>query len=143
MIIGPTTVLILDSNEYIFGLSGRKASSAQLIDRVHTLRVLVPLLVLREVERNLEMMYGLGSVFFRLIVNQANIDVVWSPPPENLVLAYLERGFSKEDATIAATAEHVRAEYLISENRHFLQRAGKLPFQVIDAEAALKLLPNQ
>jgi hypothetical protein len=131
---------MLDSNEYIFGLSGTKASCAQLIDHLDALRVFVPLMVVREVERNLEVMYGLSSLFFKLVVNQENIVIVWSPPPEKLVLAYIERGFSKEDATIAAAAEQVQAEYLISENRHFLQHSAGLPFQVINAEVALKML---
>jgi hypothetical protein len=49
---------MLDSNEYIFGLSGTKGSCVQLIDQLDTLRVLVPLRVVREVERNLDLMYG-------------------------------------------------------------------------------------
>jgi hypothetical protein len=100
---------MLDSNEYIFGLSGTKASCVQLIDQLDTLRVFVPLMVVREVERNLDLMYSLSSVFFKLIVNQENIIIVWSPPPETLVLAYIERRFSKEDATIAAAAEQVQS----------------------------------
>ncbi len=140
MTISPTTPLMLDSNEYIFGLSGTKASCVQLIDQLDTLHVFVPLMVVREVERNLELMYSLSSVFFKLIVNQENIVIVWSPPPEKLVLAYIERGFSKEDATIAAVAEQVQTEYLISENRHFLQNSAGLPFQIINAETALKML---
>ena len=140
MTISPTTPLILDSNEYIFGLSGQKASCEQLLDQLDQLRVFVPLMVVREVERNLERMYGLGTVFFRLIIPRKNIAIVWSPPPEHLVLAYIERGFSKEDAIIAATAEEVQAEYLVSENRHFLQHTPDLPFQVINAQTALALI---
>lgn len=140
MTISPTTRLILDSNEYIFGLSGSKESCTQLIDRLETLRIFVPLLVLREVERNLEHIYGLGSAFFQLIGNRNNITIVWSPPSETLVLQYVARSFSKEDATIAATAEQIQAEYLISENRHFLQNSEGLPFQVVNAETALTLL---
>ena len=85
-------------------------------------------------------MYSLSSVFFKLIVNQENIVIVWSPPPEKLVLAYIERAFSKEDATIAAAAEQAQAEYLISEKRHFLQNSAGPPFQVINAETALIML---
>jgi hypothetical protein len=100
-------------------------------------------MVVREVERNLEVMYSLSSAFFRLIVNRDNISIIWSPPPEALVLAYIEKGFSKEDATIAATTEQVQAEYLISENRDFLQCSENLSFRVINAETALSLLPKQ
>jgi hypothetical protein len=55
-------------------------------------------------------------------------------------LSYVERGFSKEDATIAAAAEQVQAEYLISENRHFLGNSAALSFQVVNAEMALRIL---
>ncbi len=140
MTINPSTPLILDSNEYIFGISGDKASCARLMDRLDTLRVFVPAMVLQEVRRNLDALYGLGVVFFRLIAFQDNITIVWSPPPENLLQTYLKRGFAEEDAAIAATAEMVGARYIISENRHFLQHTSSLPFQVIDAETALKLL---
>jgi hypothetical protein len=132
--------LILDSNEYIFGLSGTKVSRVKLIDQLNLLRVFVPLRVVREVERNLESMYGLGTAFFLLIINKKNIIIVWSPPPENLVLTDIDRGFSREDATIAASVEQIRVEYLISENRHFLKNSEALPCQVINAETALKLL---
>ena len=99
-------------------------------------------MVVREVQRNLETMYGLGHAFFRLINNRENITIVWLPPPETLALAYVSRGFSEEDAIIAAIAEQTGVEYLISENRHFLQHSKPLPFQVINAETALKSLSS-
>jgi predicted nucleic acid-binding protein len=131
---------MLDSNEYILGISGDKKSCVQLIDRLDHLRVLIPVMVVREVQRNLENMYGLGYAFFRLINHREHITIVWLPPPETLIMAYVNRGLSEEDATIAAVAEQAGVEYLISENRHFLKHSEPLPFQVINAETALQLL---
>jgi hypothetical protein len=37
--INPTTPLVLDSNEYIFGLSETKASCVQLLNRLDKLRI--------------------------------------------------------------------------------------------------------
>lgn len=76
MTIGPTTHLMLDSNEYVFGVSGDKASCARLIDRLDTLRVFVPLMVVREAQRNLENLYGLGSAFFRMISQREDITII-------------------------------------------------------------------
>ena len=140
MTISPTTPLILDSNEYIFGLSGTKLSCQQLIDSLDKLNIFIPLMVLREVERNLRQLYRLDNAFFSLINLHPNLSVVWTPPPELLIKRYQARGFPPEDAAIAATAQEVGVTYLISENRHFLRQVGQLSFEVIAAETALKLL---
>lgn len=131
---------MLDSNEFIFGIPATKASCAQLMDRLETLRVYIPPMVVREVRTNFQQVYDLGKAFFRLINHQKNIKIVWSEPPEALVIKYMELGFAEEDAAIAACAEWVGAEYLISENRHFLQRSETLAFEIVNAETALSLL---
>ncbi|MBN1995881.1 MAG: hypothetical protein JW953_24560, partial [Anaerolineae bacterium] len=87
--------------------------------------------------------YHAGVTFTQSLSRTQVISIIWSPPPEALVLTYIQRGFSKEDATIAAATEQVQAEYLISENRDFLQRSENLSFRVINAKTALKLLPKQ
>jgi len=49
-------------------------------------------------------------------------------------------GFKPADAFIAAYAEWVGADALISENRHFLAKNPTLPFKIINAENCLKLM---
>jgi predicted nucleic acid-binding protein len=119
------TRLILDSNEYIFGIPGDKASCAHLMERLGELCVYVPAMVMKEVRDNLQREYGLGKEFFRLIVQEENITVMWADPPVDLVAKYTALGLAEEDAVIAACAEWVGAEYLISENRHFLERSER------------------
>ena len=63
-------------------------------------------------------------------------------PPEELILKYIDLGFAEEDAAIAACAEWVGAEYLISENRHFLSRSELVGFEIVNAETALSLLQS-
>ncbi len=110
------------------------------MDKLDGLNVFVPFMVVQEVHRNLERMFGLGRAFFRLLYNQPNVTILWADPPEELLLSYIALGFAEEDAAIAASAELVGAHYLISENRHFLQYKEGLPFETIDAQTALALI---
>jgi hypothetical protein len=110
------------------------------MEQLGTLRVYVPSMVVREVRDNFQREYELGKAFFRLLSQQENITIVWSDPPESLVVKYMRFGFAEGDAAIAACAEWVGAEYVISENRHFLQRSEQLVFEIIDAEIALSQL---
>ncbi len=58
-------------------------------------------------------------------------------PPEELIFKYINLGFAEEDAAVAAYAQWVGAEYLISENRHFLSRSELVAFEIVNAETAL------
>jgi len=55
----PNTLIILDSNEYIFGLTEQNSQSAKLIDQLGKHKIIVPRTVVQEVERNIpdEMVY--------------------------------------------------------------------------------------
>ena len=114
--------------------------AVRLIDRLGELRVYVPSITVKEVQSNLQREYGLGKDFFRLISDRENITILWSDPPEELIVKYIGLGFAEEDAAIAACAEWVGAEYLISENRHFLQYSGTLVFETVNAATALSLI---
>lgn len=131
---------MLDSNEYILGIPADKVSCAKLMDQLGDLRVYVPSIVVKEVRSNFQRHYGLGKEFFGLINRRENITVLWSEPPGELILKYINLGFAEEDAAIAACAEWVGAEYLISENRHFLSRSERVAFEIVNAETALSLL---
>jgi len=132
--------LVLDSNEYILGIPANNASCAKLMDQLGDLKVYAPSMVVKEVRRNFQRHYELGREFFRLISKSKNITVLWSEPPEELILKYINLGFAEEDAAIAACVEWVGAEYLISENRHFLSRSEQVAFEIVDAETAVSLL---
>ena len=110
------------------------------MDQLGDLKVYVPSMVVKEVRRNFQRHYELGREFFRLVSKSKNITVLWSEPPEELILKYINLGFAEEDAAIAACVEWVGAEYLISENRHFLSQSEQVAFEIVDAETAVSLL---
>ena len=59
---------------------------------------------------------------------------------EGLCHKYGSAGLKVSDALIAAYAEHVEADFLVSENRHFLSRRASLPFRVARAQEFVGLL---
>jgi len=133
---------VLDSNEYILGLSGDDEACKKLIGQLDKMTVFIPLMVVKEVVRNLEREYGpeLGKAFFALINQAEALNVIWTEPPTELVEEYAQRGMSPEDSVIGACCEWVGGEYLISENRHFLEHLRAPAFEVIDAKTALTIL---
>jgi len=138
--IGSDTVLVVDTNEFIFGLTGTKQSCVTLLDNFGELTVIIPAMVLREIRLHLDTRYQLGKKFFRLITSGKNITILWGDPPQELIEKHISLGFAEEDAMIAAAAEWAGADFIISENRHFLQRKKGTTFQTINAEKALTLL---
>lgn len=131
---------MLDTNEFIFGLTETKQSCVDLLDNFDSLTAIIPAMILREVRTNLESRYQLGKEFFRLLAAGKNITILWADPPLELIEKHIALGFAEEDAAIAAAAEWAGAEFVISENRHFLQKSRGLTFQTINAETALKWL---
>ena len=135
-------MLVLDSNEYLFafGFAKKPASVSLLnviVDRSDRHAVRAPRLVITEIRRNLS-----GDIFrevLTLIENLTDIDEDFVVPFE-IGDKYESVGLKPADALIAAYTEWVGAELLISENRHFLTRRSDLPFKVVTAEQALKIL---
>ena len=95
----------------------------------------VPRLIIEEVRRNI--VPAEFKEFMKFIENIADIDEDFNVPFE-LGAKYEIRGFKPADAFIAAYAEWVGAEVLVSENRHFLTKHSNLPFKVLNAETCLK-----
>jgi hypothetical protein len=91
---------LLDTNVWIFGLRRDKTfpACAQLLDRLGSFSVVIPLQVLKEL--NLTLTETEMRDFYRLI-NQ-NSDVIklsWQPAPLERVTFYQERGCRKGDAS--------------------------------------------
>lgn len=77
--------------------------------------------------------------FFDFISELTMIDEDFIVPFE-LGVKYERLGLKEADAFIAAYAEWVGADMLVSENRHFLTRHSNLPFKILNAEACLKFM---
>lgn len=138
------TLLVLDSNEYVFGLSELKGTSVKLLDVlpfVEGLKVIVPSTVLDEAARNLSYIHSiLVAKFNDLIYSYEKFSVVSDEGlPQSLAEEYQRLGLPSEaDARIGAFAEWVKADFLVSENQHFLKGLKTTAYQVIDAAEALK-----
>ncbi len=132
---------LLDTNVWVFGLRDDVAflACAQLLDRVGSFSVVIPLQVLKEL--NLALMEDEMRDFYRL-VNQYSefIDLSWEPAVNERVKFYEELGCRKGDAVIAAHAEALEVKIIVSENRQFLQTLRNLPIEILtSAEAQARL----
>ena len=137
-------LIILDSNEFIFALGERELNTRILLDIIlaetssHSLRI--PRTVFEEVKRNLSV--EAFKEFIKLLL-AANIPIDEDTlVPFELGMKYELVGFKYADAFIAAYAEYVGADILVSENRHFLSSQSNLPFKIANAESCLKLIKH-
>ena len=141
--------IILDSNEYILGLDtapGPSASS-RLLDLVHILideseefRLLVPEIIVREVQRNLPP--DLEKDFFRLIQSSRKIEYhTLVEVPKATFQKYRQKVRLKHaDALIAAFAEFMKVDYIVSENRHIYRGLKTAAFVTLTAQDFLDLI---
>jgi len=135
-------LFVIDSNEYIFsfGLSSRHKSREfleKLLDNAsrHTIRV--PRTIFKEVQRNLSPeAFNEFNVFIHALTFIDEDIVV----PFEIVFQYESRHLKPADAFIAAYAQWTGADVLVTENRHFLRLHQDLPFRILTAEKALRLL---
>jgi hypothetical protein len=135
-------ILVLDSNEYILGLTDPQSDSATLLKVIKDYVVIVPAMVVREVTSNLAAISSTLPRMFYGLLNDPSAHVVrsYDEPPEELWLKYLDLGLSEEDAFIGAVAERVGAKFLVSENRDFLRELKTEAFEVVDASTLLQKL---
>lgn len=141
--------IVLDSNEYILGLdtTAGPCTSSRLLDLIRILideseefRLLVPEIIVREVQRNLTP--DLEKDFFRLIQSSQKIE--YHPVvdvPKSTFQKYLrKKGLKQADALIAAFADHMNVDYVVSENRHIYRDLRLAGFTTLTAEAFLDLV---
>jgi predicted nucleic acid-binding protein len=132
-------LLVLDSNEFIFGFGvARKPSCEALLDALaepssHSLRI--PRLIIEEVGRHLTPEEF--REFIGFIQGLTSIDEDFVVPFE-LGAKYEAEGLKPADAFIAAYVEWTGADALVTENRHFLRQRANLPFAVLNAADCLK-----
>ena len=135
-------LLVLDSNEYIFSFGFlKKPSSLELLDVIvdkfpfHMFRL--PRLISDEVRRNLSAEEYKDFLIFVTSLTVIDEDFV---VPFEIGFKYGTQGLKPADSFIAAYAEWVGADALVTENRHFLKRTDNLPFVVVTAEECLRLM---
>lgn len=134
---------VIDTNEYLFAFGLLKVPSseefiAEVLKHPHIVTVRIPRKIVEEVRAHLA-----GETFREFIdflkTLEVTIDEDFSVPFE-FGVTYEARGLKPADAFIAAYAEWVGADVLVTENRHFLSLHIDLPFRILSAEKCIKLL---
>jgi len=135
-------LLVLDTNEYIFGFGLlRKPSAETLLNTLletfpqHTIRI--PRMIVEEVSRHLTPEVFREFIGFVSAITTIDEDIL---VPFELGAKYEVKGLKSADAFVAAYVEWTGADVLVTENRHFLSRQASLPFKVLTAEKCLKLI---
>lgn len=135
-------LLILDSNVCIFGFGLVKVPACvelilTIIEKSTLLTLRIPRTIIEEVHRHLCPEDFLK--FIKVINTLTKVDEDFVVPFE-IVFKYETMNFKPADAFIAAYAEYVGADILVSENRHFLTHHSNLPFKILTAEKCLNLI---
>ena len=141
--------IVLDTNEYIFGLdreAGEKAPGRVLdaigifIEECEDFRLLLPEIIRKEVQRNIPR--DLEGDFYRLIYSSEKIEhhSMLDVPVELFEKYQNQKGLKEGDALIAAFAEHLKADCLISENRHIYRGLDIREFIPVNAQEFLEVL---
>lgn len=129
--------ICIDSNQFIFGIGGTDPASETIMSLLPVLDVVLPGLVIKEVSRNLT--ESQIKALFSLFSKVPQLKIVYEPVPIKMVQKYVNLGLpEKADAFIGAFAEWQGADYLISDNRHFLSELSGAAFAVIKPEVFLR-----
>ena len=132
-----TLTIILDTNEFIYGITQTKEASTNLLACLQDFVVKVPRIILDELYQNLRR--DLLKELYKLL-RDTNAEIIEKKTPVALVNKYEEQ-VPYEDAVIASYCEQLNIDILISENRHFLVGFQPKSFQVLSASDFLKKFP--
>ena len=119
--------IVLDSNEYIIFLNKKSISLNELFEK-EGIVIYVNSSIVKEVLRNVA--ETIKSKFYKILFKN-KIEVNDKILPFYLFDKYKKIGLKKGDITIASFCEFIKADYLITENRHFLKEAEVKEFKVV------------
>ncbi len=123
-------ILVLDSNEYIYYFDKESPLLARLLND-ERMSIFINELIIGEVLKNITS--ESEGEFFKILF-KSNMLVLYEQLPISLLQKYKKLGLKKGDIVIAAFCEHVKAEYLITENRHFLKGKKIKGFRVVSVK---------
>ena len=118
--------IVLDSNEYVIFLNKNSIALNELFEK-EGIVIYVNGPIVKEVLRNIA--ETIKSRFYKILFKN-KIEVNDKILPFYLLDKYKKIGLKKGDITIAAFCEFIKADYLITENRHFLKEAEVKEFKV-------------
>lgn len=129
-------IIVLDSNEYINCLN----NDIVLLDKITSneiFMIYINEIITKEVLNNIN--ESLKKKFFDFLFT-SNIIAYNQKLPDFLLTKYKQLGLKKGDIAIAAFCEHINANYLITENRHFLKSRKFEKFMVLSLKEFLNKL---
>lgn len=138
--------IVLDTNEFIFALYAKQNTQAKIVSSIGKhFECFISNIIAEEIEGYLKRKEGSGIAGkWKYYLHKSQINVI-SENQTILELAkkYKKFGLKENDAKIAAFTEFIKAEYLVSENRHFLKEASIKEFKIINANEFLKILKEK
>jgi predicted nucleic acid-binding protein len=134
--------VVLDSNIFIFAFREEKAVCMRILENMDLFEVFIPSLILDEIVERLKTLVNKNFASkIRHTVLSSSIHIVdISTLPKNLIEKYEKKNLKTSDAVIAAFTEYIQADYLHSENRHFLKNLKTTKFGVKNAEQFLEMV---
>ncbi len=133
---------VLDSNIFIFALQGEEEVFSDILRLAGvTFTCAIPHMVLAEVFKRLKASNGkdFASLAAQVIQSLPIERVADELIPQELIYKYQKRGAKRGDDVIAAFADWIKADYLVSENRDFLQEI-ETDFKTIRAKEFIRLI---
>jgi len=134
--------LVLDANQYIFALGLFRKQSCEallkaILDTFPKHVFCISRTIMEEVRVNLTPQEFHDFIRLINIFSAIDEDIFIS---FHIGAKYEAMDLKPADAFIAAYTEWIKADALVTENRHFLSRQTTLPFKVLNAEGCLKIL---
>ena len=126
----------MDSNEYIIYLN-KISLKLDLVFNQEEITIFLNELIVKEVLNAIN--ENLKKEFYRVILSNS-INVNNEKLQIDLLKKYKSLGLKKGDIAIAAFCEHIKADYLIIENRHFLDNITLNKFQILNLNNFLNKL---
>jgi len=126
------TRISLDTNVLIFGLRKIDSYAEQVLQHLFLFDVLICEQVERELWNNFDA--SELKLFYEQVELLPSFRIVYQQPSEIVLKKYRQMGLKLGDAKIAAFCEEQGIDFLITENRHFLQRLLDRSFNIVDCK---------
>ncbi len=128
-------IIVLDSNEYINFLNKKTPLSRAFENDSVTIHANE--LIVKEVLRNVA--EEVKKDFYAMLMKD-QVVLHNEKTRKALLDKYKKKGLKKGDIAAAAFCESIDADYLVSENRHFLKENRFDEFKILNLEEFLKLI---
>ena len=128
--------IILDSNVYVFYFADKSTDLIKILKNKKC-RIFINDLIFSEVIRNLRKE---NVKDFKNLIKSPVFSVVVEITPAHIIEKYKKLELKKGDIVIAAFCEHIQADYLITENRHFLKKMEIEGCKILTAKEFIDIL---